>query len=107
MRRNFHSRVETMFPILDRTGRKAIESLLELCLQDQVKSWTLTSEGRYLRQPSSEQEALSSRSQIAIYEAVKSSRIFHSGPYEVVVNPQGEVERVEGQNSLLSRGPSR
>ena len=49
MPRNFHRRVEVMVPIEDAAIRARLLEILELQLQDNVKSWRLTSAGHYER----------------------------------------------------------
>ena len=49
MPRNFHRRVEVMVPIEDAAIRSRLLEILELQLQDNVKSWRLTSAGHYER----------------------------------------------------------
>ncbi len=49
MPRNFHRRVEVMVPIEDPKLREKLSEHLELQLQDNVKSWRLTSDGSYVR----------------------------------------------------------
>lgn len=79
MRRNFHSRVEIVFPVLDTANRRSIERLLDLCLRDEAKAWMLRPDGSYRREGKG-----SMRSQIASYEAVRSGELFL---------PDEEVER--------------
>ena len=49
MPRNFHRRVEVMVPIEDAHLRTKLSEHLELQLQDNVKSWRLTSDGSRAR----------------------------------------------------------
>jgi len=49
MPRNFHRRVEAMFPIDDPALRKRIVDTMQLQLADNVKSWRLRSDGKYDR----------------------------------------------------------
>ncbi|MEQ8768171.1 MAG: polyphosphate kinase 1 [Planctomycetota bacterium] len=49
MRRNFHARIEAMFPVLDEESIEVVKAGLEAPLRDNVKGWVLDSEGRYTR----------------------------------------------------------
>jgi polyphosphate kinase len=49
MPRNFHRRVEAMFPIEDPAIRQRLVDIMQLQLSDNVKSWRLRSDGKYER----------------------------------------------------------
>lgn len=50
MPRNFYRRIELMYPILDDALRtRLVEEVLRTCLADDVKAWTLRSDGSYKR----------------------------------------------------------
>ena len=49
MPRNFHRRVETMFPVDDPAIRARLVDILELQISDNVKSWILRPDGKYER----------------------------------------------------------
>ncbi|MBI2392406.1 MAG: polyphosphate kinase 1 [Deltaproteobacteria bacterium] len=57
MPRNFHRRIELMFPILDEGLKRRIhEELLVLQLADNTKAWQLRADGTYERVPRSEKD---------------------------------------------------
>lgn len=76
MPRNFYRRIEVMYPILDDALRtRLVEQVLRVCLADDVKSWTLRSDGTYKRKTKGK-----IRSQAVFIELAKeASRI---GPFE-------------------------
>jgi polyphosphate kinase len=49
MPRNFHRRVEVMFPIDDPQLRARLIDILQISVADNVKSWVLQSDGTYVR----------------------------------------------------------
>jgi polyphosphate kinase len=49
MGRNFHRRVEAMLPVEDATLRAKLIEILAIHLADNVKSWSLQSDGSYVR----------------------------------------------------------
>jgi polyphosphate kinase len=49
MPRNFHRRVEVMVPVEDPTLRARLIEILAISVNDNVKSWRLTSDGSYTR----------------------------------------------------------
>ncbi len=49
MRRNFHARIEAMFPLLDSDVVRVAQAGLEAVLRDNVKSWVLQADGEYRR----------------------------------------------------------
>jgi polyphosphate kinase len=49
MPRNFHRRVEVMFPIEDQALRERVLENVNIQLSDNVKSWVLRSDGTYVR----------------------------------------------------------
>jgi polyphosphate kinase len=49
MPRNFHRRVETMFPVDDPAIRARLVDILELQISDNAKSWILRPDGKYER----------------------------------------------------------
>jgi polyphosphate kinase len=49
MPRNFHRRVEVMVPVEDATLRARLIEILAISVNDNVKSWRLTSDGSYAR----------------------------------------------------------
>ncbi|MGZ3451790.1 MAG: polyphosphate kinase 1 [Polyangiales bacterium] len=58
MPRNFHRRIELMFPILDEALKQRIhDELLMLQLADNTKAWRLESDGTYKRVPRAEGQA--------------------------------------------------
>lgn len=58
MPRNFHRRIELMFPILDETIKQRIhDELLVLQTSDNTKAWQLRADGVYERVPRTEKDA--------------------------------------------------
>jgi polyphosphate kinase len=51
MDRNFFRRIELMFPILDETMKTRIMADLDTYLADNVQSWELLADGRYVQLP--------------------------------------------------------
>ncbi len=49
MPRNFHRRVEVLIPILDASVRERITGNMDILFADNVKTWELNREGKYLR----------------------------------------------------------
>ena len=49
MGRNFFSRVETCFPVLDQVLSRRIQQELELYLVDNTQAWLLQSDGSYVQ----------------------------------------------------------
>jgi polyphosphate kinase len=49
MPRNFHRRVEVMFPVEDQAMRARLIDILGIQVNDNVKSWSLKSDGSYVR----------------------------------------------------------
>ncbi|MCX6180171.1 MAG: polyphosphate kinase 1 [Chlorobiales bacterium] len=49
MPRNLDGRVETLFPVFDKSLIQEIKADLEIILSDNVKAWQMTSEGIYLK----------------------------------------------------------
>jgi polyphosphate kinase len=49
MQRNFHKRIEVMFPLLDETARRRTWAVLQAGIKDNVKGWRLDPDGRYRR----------------------------------------------------------
>ena len=49
MPRNFHKRIELLFPILDESARRRARAVLEAGLRDNVKGWELQPDGLYHR----------------------------------------------------------
>jgi polyphosphate kinase len=51
MPRNFFRRIEAVFPIEDRRLRTRIkDELLDICMNDNAKAWTLQADGAYRRE---------------------------------------------------------
>jgi polyphosphate kinase len=68
MPRNFHKRVEAMFPVEDPALRdRLVHEILGTCLHDDVKARELLSDGRYVRVP----RVTGCRSQVALTEAAR------------------------------------
>jgi polyphosphate kinase len=75
MPRNFHRRIELMFPIVDPALKQRIhDELLTLQLADNTKAWQLTPEGTYERVARSEKDAPLRSQQRCIELARKRSR---------------------------------
>ena len=49
MPRNLDGRVETLFPVFDKSLIKVVMADLDLILSDNVKAWQMTSDGIYSR----------------------------------------------------------
>jgi polyphosphate kinase len=49
MTRNFDRRVELAFPVLDPQHQARMKEILDIQLNDNAKSWSLQSDGSYLR----------------------------------------------------------
>ena len=65
MPRNFHRRVETMLPVEDPILRGRLIDILNVSVNDNVKAWTLTSDGTYVRtQPKPGAPLLRSQTQL-------------------------------------------
>jgi polyphosphate kinase len=47
MTRNFHNRVELVFPIYEVNIKKHLSEILDLYWKDNTKSWRLNSDGSY------------------------------------------------------------
>ncbi len=47
MPRNLDDRVETLFPVLDKTIIRIVKSDLDLIMSDNVKAWEMNAEGMY------------------------------------------------------------
>jgi polyphosphate kinase len=62
MGRNFFSRVETCFPILDQVLARRIQQELELYLTDNTQAWMLESDGRYRQITRADEDAVSAQS---------------------------------------------
>jgi polyphosphate kinase len=70
MERNFFRRVEVAFPILQQTHRDRILRGLDFCLRDNVQSWRLLPDGRYVRIERGTDPAISAQaSLLAAYAA--------------------------------------
>jgi polyphosphate kinase len=80
MPRNFLRRIETTFPVLDAAVAKRItEEILPITLADNIKSWTLGSDGIYRRRTPGDQRPI--RSQEAFITIARASSV-SVGPYE-------------------------
>jgi polyphosphate kinase len=64
MGRNFFSRVETCFPILDPALARRIVGELALYLDDNCQAWELQPDGRYLQAPVPENERCSAQEEL-------------------------------------------
>lgn len=56
MDRNFFRRVETAWPIEDRTIKKCVLSELELYTKDNQNAWILQSDGEYTRKKTNKKD---------------------------------------------------
>ncbi|HSY50765.1 MAG TPA: polyphosphate kinase 1 [Thermoanaerobaculia bacterium] len=80
MPRNFLRRIETTFPVLDAAVAKRIsEQILPISLGDNVKAWTLGSDGNYARRTPGDQRPL--RSQETFISIARADSV-SVGPYE-------------------------
>jgi polyphosphate kinase len=78
MPRNFYRRIEVMYPILDNALRtRLVEQVLRVSLADDVKAWSLRSDGSYRRRPRGRSPV---RSQEAFVELARATS--RGGPYE-------------------------
>jgi polyphosphate kinase len=92
MPRNFLRRIETAWPVLDRPLIKRIDQqILPIALSDNVKSWTLNSDGSYQRRTPREGER-AVRSQEAFIELARSEAV-SSGPYDEIIRRPGSFRR--------------
>jgi polyphosphate kinase len=90
MPRNFIRRIETTFPVRSEALKRRIEEqILPISLADNVKGWTLDSEGKYhRRQP----DGKAVRSQEA-FIAIARSEAVRVGPYEEILQRAGSFRR--------------
>jgi len=92
MPRNFLRRIETAWPVRDRPLIKRIDQqILPIALSDNVKSWTLNSDGSYQRRSPREGER-AVRSQEAFIELARSEAV-SSGPYDEIIRRPGSFRR--------------
>src|ERR1700682_5706618 len=91
MPRNFLRRVEVTFPILDPRLRARIEGqILPISLADNVKAWTLDSEGKYHRRtPDGETPK---RSQDLFIEIARAEAV-RLAPYDEIIRRPGSFRR--------------
>lgn len=74
MPRNFHRRVEVMFPIEDEAiRRRVVDQIMGIALQDNVKASELQADGSYVRVPTPEDPALQVRSQQRFLELAEAA----------------------------------
>ncbi|MFO7594129.1 MAG: polyphosphate kinase 1 [Pseudomonadota bacterium] len=64
MERNLYNRVETCFPIEDKTLRERLLRELECYLNDNMQAWELQSDGNYLRLSPGDKEPLSAQQKL-------------------------------------------
>jgi polyphosphate kinase len=112
MPRNFHRRVEVMVPIEDPVLRGRLQEMMNLQINDTVKSWRLTSDGSYARvQPRANQPVM--RAQQRFIEmtkdkvkvgdaAARPSTRFHLTPRPAVfqVGGSGETRRTRRSRKM-------
>lgn len=77
MIRNFDRRVEVAFPVLDPQHQARLREILEIQLSDTAKSWTLRSDGSYVRTRAEGLPHL--RSQERLYDIFKNSGLANLG----------------------------
>ena len=89
---NLVRRIETTIPILDPALRKRVsEQILSISLGDNVKAWTLDSEGKYHRRtPGSDPPR---RSQEQFIEIAREEAFRLVGPYEEIIRRPGSFRR--------------
>lgn len=69
MERNFDTRLELLFPILDPQAKAEVLGILDAALADNVKAWKMQPDGDYLRVTPPEDPAKRYRSQERLYRA--------------------------------------
>ncbi len=85
MPRNFHRRVEVLIPILEPRIKKRINDIMATLFADDVKSWVLDRDGRYIRIHAREASAPTSSPPSALGGAPSSSQTNANG----VTGPPG------------------
>jgi polyphosphate kinase len=99
MPRNFLRRIETAWPVRDRALIKRIDQqILPIALADNVKSWTLGSDGTYQRRSPREGER-AVRSQEAFIELARSEAV-RLGPYDEIIRRPGSSRRKAKKRKL-------
>ncbi len=105
MPRNFHRRVEAMIPLEDPTLKARMREILEIQLDDNVKSWVLRPDGKYERMHAPDGEPLEraqarfiemTRERVKQAEAVANAGRFHLG---VLSLPKIDAQVAEGRRS--------
>ncbi|HUF18574.1 MAG TPA: polyphosphate kinase 1 [Thermoanaerobaculia bacterium] len=90
MPRNFIRRFETSFPLLSKDlKRRAEAEILGTMLADDVKAWTLKSDGTYVRRESQGKRV---RSQERFIEIARSEAV-RVGPYDETISKPGKFRR--------------
>jgi polyphosphate kinase len=90
MPRNFVRRIEVTYPIrAESIVRRIDQQILPISLADNVKSWTLDSEGKYHRRKT---EGPAVRSQEAFISIARSEAV-RLGPYEEMIRRPATFRR--------------
>ena len=91
MPRNLVRRIETTVPVRDPAlTRRIDEQILRLSLADNVKSWTLDSEGKYHRKTPGDQTPIRSQEEFIALARAEAVRL---GPYEDIMHRPGQARR--------------
>jgi polyphosphate kinase len=91
MPRNFLRRIETTFPILDEAvARRISDQILPIALADNVKGWTLESDGSYRRRTPGEQRPMRSQETFITIARADSVSV---GPYEESIRHPASFRR--------------
>jgi len=102
MPRNFLRRIETTFPVRDAEVAKRIsEQILPITLADNVKSWTLGSDGTYRRRVPGDQRPI--RSQETFITIARASSV-SVGPYEESIRDPKSFRRKVKKKKKLKEG---
>lgn len=94
MQRNFHTRVEVIYPIIDNELKKRIiNEILMTYLSDNTKSWKMKSDGSYVRQKRKDNETAPVRSQAELIEVARRGGV-KSPPYEELIKKIGSGKKI-------------
>ncbi len=86
MPRNFHRRVEVMFPLREPAVREHADQILEIAAQDTASSWQLQPDGRWVRQTG----AFSSQQRFIDVTRAEAVSI---GPYDAAMEQAPKIRR--------------
>lgn len=92
MERNFDTRLELLFPILDEACRGEVLAILDSGFADTMKAWEMDAEGVYHRVPRPEDESRLVRGQAVLYQrardAARSGKRSPAGTFKVRTRPE-------------------